>query len=178
MDFEFWVTYSLSTFEKTGQGSGVIGASAYQQLHEGTGLVVVPYAAIADEQIDLEALRAAMSLSVDTSAETFRMQFLTAGMGQAMTYQRKEAEARAWLDDNTIRTPFLEAEAAGCGITVEELVSVVIARADQWELIGALIEGERMGAKAKIAQGETFADIVRAGRIDWKALIAPSAPAA
>jgi hypothetical protein len=177
MEFEFWVVYSLSTFEKIGQGSGVIGASAYQPLHEGTGLVVVPYAVIADEQLNLDALRGAISLSVDTSAETLRLQFLTAGTGQAMTYQRKEAEARAWLLDNTTRTPFLEAEASACQITIEDLVPVVIARADQWEVVGALIEGERMGAKDKIARGETFADIIKAGRIDWQALVRP-APAA
>lgn len=175
---EYWIVYSLDTFQEVYRGSGNVGSSAYQQMPEGTGLVVVPYAVIANGPLDLEALRAAMSLFVDTSAEDFRLQFLTAGMGQAMTYQRKEAEARAWLADNTTRTPFLEAEASACDITVEELVPVVIARADQWEVVGALIEGERMGAKAKIAQGETFADIVKVGRIDWQALLASPAPAA
>ena len=61
---------------------------------------------------------------------------------------------------------------------IAELVPVVIDRADQWEVVGALIEGERMGAKDKIARGETFADIVKVGRIDWQALVKPPASAA
>ena len=175
---EYWIVYSLDTFEQVYRGSGNVGSSVYQQLPEGLGLIVVPYAVIADGKFDIEALRAAMNLFVDASAEAFRLQFLTAGAGQAMTYQRKEAEARAWLLDNTARTPFLVAEASSCGVTIAELVPVVIARADQWEVVGALIEGERMGAKDKIARGETFADIVKVGRIDWQALVEPPASAA
>jgi hypothetical protein len=175
---EYWIVYSLDTFQEVYRGSGNPGSSVYQPLPEGLGLVVVPFSVIAKGDIDMEALRAAMNLFVDGSAEAFRLQFLTAGAGQALTYQRKEAEARAWLLDNTARTPFLEAEASSCGVTIAELVPVVIDRADQWEVVGALIEGERMGAKDKIARGETFADIVKVGRINWQALVEPPASAA
>jgi hypothetical protein len=175
---EYWIVYNLETGSELYRGSGNTGSSAYQQVPEGAGLLVVPYAVIADAALDLEALRGALNLYVDTSAEAFRMKFLTAGAGQALTYQRKEAEARAWLLDNTARTPFLEAEASGRDITVETLVPEVIARADQWEVVGALIEGERMGAKDKIARGETFADMVKVGRIDWQALVPPAPGAA
>ncbi|WP_277969315.1 hypothetical protein [Sphingomonas echinoides] len=175
---EYWIVYSLDNFEEMYRSQGNVGASAYQQVPKGAGLLVVPFSVIgANGAINIEALRAAMNDFVDASAEAFCLRFLTPGTTQAMRYLRKETEARAWLLDNTTRTPFLEAEASACDVTVEELVPVVIQRADQWEVVGALIEGERMGAKAKIAQGETFADIVKVGRIDWQALLAPPAPA-
>lgn len=172
---EYWIVYSLDTFEEVYRGSSSIGDSVNQQLPPGTGLIVVPYAVIADGPLNLDALRGAMYAFVDKTANDFCAQFITPGENQMLRYLKKEAEARAWLLDNTVSTKFLSSEAADKGITVEELVPVVIARADEWATVGGPVEGRRVAVKDRIAAADTFADIVRLGRVDWAALVASAA---
>lgn len=120
----------------------------------------------------LDTLRAEQERKVDAEAEAFRQNFITPGSGQALTYQRKEAEARGWASDGDPATaPFLAAEASATGVSIDDVAAEVIAAADQWTQIGALIEGRRMGAKAAIADADTLAAIEAAGDIEWAELL-------
>ncbi|PCG08681.1 hypothetical protein COA17_11025 [Sphingomonas ginsenosidimutans] len=121
---------------------------------------------------DLPALRARAVIAIDAAAEAARMRFLTPGQGQAMTYQRKEAEARAWLVDNDVEAPFLAAEAAARGMTIAALAAEVVALADRWAVVGSTIEGLRMGAKAAVTAAGTRAAIEAATDVDWGAIVA------
>ncbi|WP_051272990.1 hypothetical protein [Sphingomonas phyllosphaerae] len=167
---EYWIIYHVATGELLIRGSGERGSAAQQQLPDGTAIIAVPQKVVAQPEIDLAALRAACIYSVDVEAEAARGRFLTAGSGQAMTYTRKETEARAWTADNSIATPFLSAEANARGLTLADLIAEVIGQADAWVTIGAAIEARRMGAKAAIAAAATFGGIVAARNIDWSAL--------
>ena len=43
---EYWIVYSLDTFQEVYRGSGNPGSSVYQPLPEGLGLIVVPFSVI------------------------------------------------------------------------------------------------------------------------------------
>lgn len=167
---EYWIVYDLVSGNERWRGSGVAGSAAGQELPEGLGLVVVPPQSLAGVELDLDMLRVMASEQIDAGAEMVRQQFLTPGAGQAMTYQRKEAEARSWIADKKAATPFLTAEADARGMTIAALVSEVIGNADAWTKIGAAIEGMRMGAKAAVAAAKTLGGIVDASKVKWATL--------
>ena len=172
---EHWIVYDLATGEPRYRGSGPTGSARSQLLPDGLALVLVPQAVVVGADLDFAALRAGMAANVDEQAEQVRQQFLTPGAGQAMTYTRKEAEARAWTAESSIPTPFLSAEAAARGMTVADLAAEVIQFADAWTLIGSAIEGRRMGAKAAIGTAGNLGAIVAAGTVDWSTIGAPGA---
>lgn len=169
---EYWIVYDLATGEELYPGSGTAGAAAYQQLPEGAGIMLVPQAVLATQPRNLAALKAALAARVDAEAEALCLRFVTPGTTQAMRYQRKEAEARAWLDDNSVTGPFLAAEAADCEMSVAEVVAEVMAMADPWLLIGSRVEARRMRTKRRIAAAQTFGGIVLAAQADWDTLLA------
>lgn len=170
---EYWIVYDLATGAPLYPGSGSPGTAALQPLPEGAGLVLVPRQVMTADwpNLDLAPLRAALAIEVDQQAEQVRLRFLTPGAGQAMTYTRKEAEARAFVADAGAATPFLAAEAPARGMTVAELAAEVIALADAWCLIGSAIEGLRMGAKTAIARAATLGEIVAAARVSWEEVL-------
>ena len=167
---DFWIVYDLASGEERWRGSGSVGSAAQQQLPEGLGVVIVPQAALVGAMLDLSVLRDTAAANIDAQAEAVRQSILTPGAGQAMTYQRKEAEARAWSLNNDTTTPFLSAEADARGMTIADLAAEVIQLADAWVATGATIEGLRMGAKAAVGRAATLGAIVAAGKVDWSAL--------
>ena len=167
---EYWIVYDLASGAERWRGSGVTGAAAGQVLSEGLGIVLVPSAALGGETLDLDVLRETAAASIDAQAEAMRQSILTPGAGQAMTYQRKEAEARAWSLDNDTITPFLSAEAGARGLTIADLAAEIIQLADAWVAVGAAIEGLRMGAKAAVRRAANLGAIVAAGTVDWSVL--------
>lgn len=166
---EHWIVYDVATGEPRYRGAGPAGAGTTQPIADGLSLVVVPQAVIEGAELDLSVLRAAVADRIDAQAEQVRQAFLTPGAGQAMTYQRKEAEARAFITDPSTAVPFLEAEAVGRGISIADVAAEVISSADRWIAAGALIEGRRMRAKAMLAEATTFGAIVSVSRVDWSA---------
>lgn len=175
---EYWIVYDIASGEPLYPGSGTLGQAAVQQVPEGAELMMVPQQILlgrAWPNLDLAILRIALSNGIDAEAEQIRQRFLTPGAGQAMTYQRKEAEARAWMADNTAPTPFLSAEAPARDVTVADLAAEVIMLADQWTAIGSAIEGLRMGAKAALQRAGTFGQIIAAAKVDWDSIRAPAA---
>lgn len=105
---------------------------------------------------------------IDRMAEEARAGFLTPGAGQALTYQRKEEEARAWTEQSDEADfPFLQAEAAATDVTVSELAAIVVVQADFWRTIGAQIEGIRMGAKKAIRDADSIEEVAMALDVTW-----------
>lgn len=141
------------------------------QAAAGEAVVAVPPGVIGWPDIDLAPLRQHLKVRLDEEAEVFRLRFITAGAGQAVTYMRKEAEARAWLADSGAATPMLSAEAAAIGVNLSEIVAEVVASADQWVAIGSAIEARRRATKTILNAAGNIAQMVAAAQVDWEALL-------
>lgn len=121
--------------------------------------------------LDLTVLRPALYARIDAEAEAFCKGFVTPGETQMVRYQRKEAQARAYLADSNASVPMLEAEATATGVTVATLAATVVAIADAWGGIMDVVEGARIGAKKAVLAAATAPDAVLAAQVDWQALI-------
>jgi hypothetical protein len=172
---EYWIVYDLVSGIERYRGAGSIGTAELQSLPEGLGIVLVPPAAVQQAEVDLGVIRASVAAQIDMQAEQARQVFLTPGAGQALTYQRKEAEARAWVADHSAPVPFLAAEAAARAVPIAELAAAVIERADTWTAAGSAIETLRIGAKATVGNASTLGAIVGASRVEWSSILPPSA---
>lgn len=80
---------------------------------------------------------------------------------ERLTFDKQEAEARAWLTDNTAPTPFVDALAAGRQMDKAELVSRIIAKADAFALASGSLTGQRQRYEDMLDVAET-ADAVAA----------------
>lgn len=105
------------------------------------------------ENLD-EARRHCLS-SVDSAAESARMQHLTPGSGQSMTYEAKHQEALAGGG------PMISAEADALDMTVQEVVDSVLVARQEWQVLGAQIEAARLKAKKQIRVAATAAEMHR-----------------
>ncbi|MBB4860381.1 antitoxin component HigA of HigAB toxin-antitoxin module [Novosphingobium chloroacetimidivorans] len=168
---EYYFVYSRATGEILARNSGPEGASLLGSNNEERGNFVVPYSIWDSYPVDLDGIKAVAAARLDQAAEAFRLQFITPGAAQAMTYQTKAAEAVAYLADDTAPVPFLSAEAQACGMTVADLALEVSARAASWTVIGAQIEALRMSRKLTIQQAANLAEIAQAMVVDWSAAV-------
>lgn len=168
---EYWIVYDAATGAECYRGTSTTpGSAAAQQVGDGLAVFPVSKAVFQSAPLDLDGVRAEQCAGIDADAEATRSLFITPGSGQAMTYLRKEAEADAWLADNSASVPFLEAEAAATGVTVAALAALVSARAAQWAAIGPKIEAARMGAKQAVLAAGNLAAIAAARAVDWAAV--------
>lgn len=168
---EYWVVYELDSGKPLYRGSGSIGTAAVQPVREGAALILVPQAILQKpDEIDLDALREALTIGVDNEAERMRGRFITALPGQVGAYVLKAQVARRWTADNTSSTVGLASEAKSRRMTIADLAAEVIAREDSWLLASDAIEGVRFGAKLAIAEAQTFGAIVEASKLDWSVL--------
>lgn len=101
-----------------------------------------------------EAVRHYLDI-VDQQAESARMQHLTPGSGQSMTYEVKHQEALAGGG------PMISAEAEALGMTVQEVIDSVLVACQQWQVLGAQIEAARLKAKKAIREAQTAAEMHR-----------------
>lgn len=121
---------------------------------------------------DLATLKADALRSIDAAAEEYRLQFLTAGSGQAMAYRQKLDEARAFVADPEIDpalVPHIIAEASATGMTPADKAAQIIATFDGWVQISAGIEGKRAAAKAAVEAAQTAEEVATAASVDWAA---------
>lgn len=121
---------------------------------------------------DLATLKADALRSIDAAAEEYRLQFLTAGSGQAMAYQQKLDEARAFVADPEIDpalVPHIIAEASATGMAPADKAAQIIATFDGWVQISAGIEGKRAAAKAAVEAAQTAEEVATAASVDWAA---------
>ena len=105
----------------------------------------------------LADLKAALKVQVDALAETERLKYITPGAGQAMTYQQKVDEARAFKAASNPKAadyPVLSSEVGITAETLSEVADIVLAAFAQWQQIGAMIESIRLGAKRDIDAAE------------------------
>lgn len=123
---------------------------------------------------ELDAREARLHAQIDREAGVFRKRFITDVPGQQQTYAEKEREARAWTADaDPADFPFLAAEAAARDVSIADVAALVIATADAWRLLGAAIEGARMGSKAAVTAAKTAGDwgaMADAAQINWEDL--------
>ncbi len=123
-----------------------------------------------DPPVPLSDIKTALKAQVDAAAERERARYITPGAGQAMTYQAKADEARRLAADpspDAADYPLLSAEV---GITAPDLVAVgavVLAAYQAWQVIGAAIEGARLGAKQAIDLAEDEATARAAAEVVW-----------
>ena len=78
---------------------------------------------------------------------------------ERLTFDKQEAEARAWLTDNTAPTPFVDALAAGRQMDKAELVSRIIAKADAFALASGSLTGQRQRYEDLLDVAETPEDV-------------------
>ena len=74
---------------------------------------------------------------------------------ERLTFDKQEAEARAWLADNTAPTPFVDALAAGRQMDKAELVSRIIAKADAFAIASGSLTGQRQRYEDLLDVAET-----------------------
>ncbi|MFA7597665.1 MAG: hypothetical protein WCY92_15060, partial [Novosphingobium sp.] len=112
---------------------------------------------------------------IDHDAGLFRARFITDVPGQSQTYVEKEREALAYATDPEGSYPFLAAEAAATGRTIAQVAAEVAGTAAAWRMLGAAIEGARIGAKRAVSaakDGGDWAGMEAAAAVDWEALLA------
>lgn len=106
---------------------------------------------------DLATVKTEIKASIDGAAEASRLQYITAGAGQALAYQRKEAQARDCLanyDEQSPPTegtyPALDGEVDITADSILGVATIVVATADGWAAIADTIETTRLGSKKDV----------------------------
>lgn len=121
--------------------------------------------------LPLDQIKAQLRRQVDMAAEAERLNYITGGAGQAMTYSRKVEEARACLaaaEPAPQDYPLLAATIGIDGADVVAVAQLVIAMDAQWTQIGAAIEAVRLGSKAAIdAADDEAAARAAAASVAW-----------
>lgn len=121
----------------------------------------------------LEEVRLAAYLRVDGEAGQARLRYITSVPGQAETYTRKEAQARAWQASGFAGAApsFIAAEAAALGVPAQQVAEEVIGLADFWEQAkGPEIEAARIAGKAAVRAATSEASILAAADAAVQAL--------
>lgn len=77
---------------------------------------------------------------------------------EKLTFAKQEAEARAYVADNTVPTPVLSQIASDRGTTVDVLVPKVIAKADQFMILTSSVAGQRQKYEDDLAAAYTASD--------------------
>ena len=120
---------------------------------------------------DLGALKAELKAAVDQAAENERLKYITPGAGQAMTYQQKVDEARAFKVASNPKAadyPVLSSEVGITAETLSEVSDIVLTAFAQWQHIGAAIETVRLGAKRDLdAAADEAAARAIVDAIEW-----------
>ncbi|MEM9085296.1 MAG: hypothetical protein AAGB23_05185 [Pseudomonadota bacterium] len=122
---------------------------------------------------DFTDLDTALLAKIDKEAGEFRSQFITSIPGQETTYILKEGEALAWDDatSDPADFPYLREEAAAKGISIGQLVGIVLATATAWRALNPKIEANRTAAKDAVLAATTIADKHAAAQVNWAGLL-------
>ncbi len=118
--------------------------------------------------------REAVRNEIDTAAERSRLLFITAGAGQALTYQQKRAEADRFAESTAEERangsfPLID---ASLGIDGEDRAAVaarVRTTTAAWTALAATIERLRLGGKVAATAATTWAELEAAKTINWPA---------
>lgn len=83
------------------------------------------------------------------------------------SWPKQEAEARAWLADNTAPTPWIDGAANARGITKQELVTLIIANADALAPLHGALTGKRQMLRDQIDALGPNATAEQLNTIQW-----------
>ena len=108
---------------------------------------------------------------LDAAVEAIRGRFITLSAGQSMVYQEKEREALAYLADNSVVGPHLEAEVGITGETLFQVATVITFMANQWRLISSRIESKRLATKTAIDSATSHAAVLSCLNINWESVL-------
>ena len=120
----------------------------------------------------IDTLKLTLTTQVDADAEAARLLWITAGSGQALTYEQKRIEAERMATDPAPQPDAYPLLAAEVGITADTLAAVgalVRARAAAWTAIAAQIESLRLQAKAAVMAATNAAEARAAAVVNWPA---------
>lgn len=123
-----------------------------------------------NESPTLEDLRSSALAQIDALAESARLRYMTGGAGQALTYQKKAAEAKSYLstsNPNATDYPMLSAEVGLTSDTLLGVAQIVAAKDAAWGLVGGDIERIRLGAKTAIRAAVSVEAINAALSVAW-----------
>ena len=153
----------------------IVGVPDHPSILANTGPDEVGYAvpqqAVMTFPIDMPMIRAFYHARIDQEAGEQRGKFITDVPGQAQTYQRKEAEARAWTEGDEVANPdaypFMIAEATLRGVSVAQVRDDILAQVNALTPIAALIEARRICAKRAVDAAPDIPAIAQAATVDW-----------
>ena len=74
---------------------------------------------------------------------------------ELLTFDKQEAEARAWTEDNSAETPLVDALAAGRTMAKAELVRRIVAKADAFAVAVGYYTGQRQKYEDMVKSAET-----------------------
>ena len=104
----------------------------------------------------LDELKAQAKIEIDNQAGVTRSKYITVAPGQEATYISKEQQARAYkaagYPASTADYPYIAAEVAANegDLTATEAADQIIAKADEWAVLGAIIEQTRLAGKRDV----------------------------
>lgn len=128
---------------------------------EGGSVTVLDAAPVlAAPVLSLPMLKIDAKQQIDARAEQIRCLVLTQGAGQALVYERKRAEAAAYLAGQPGPFPMLQSEV---GITSPDIASQAALVADisaQWVALAAAIETVRLGGKMAVEAAGSAEQVV------------------
>lgn len=130
----------------------------------------------------IEEVKVEITKKIDVRAEAERLKYITGGVGQAMIYQEKVAQAieysKAYADykanpkanakPNDNAYPLLSAGIGTDGATLLEVAETILHSYAIWRELSAAIEAIRLKAKSEIANAATVDEAQRiADAIEW-----------
>ena len=102
-------------------------------------------------------------VQIDKLAGEKRLQYITDGAGQEVTYTAKLADAQAYILAGypTDVTPYhwIDAEATATGNTPTNVADFIVYTAHAWAEVGSKIEGARQAAKIGVNAATTIGDV-------------------
>lgn len=127
---------------------------------------------LALDEMTTDQLNVFYHQKIDFEAGEFRKNFITSVPGQEAIYRIKQIEAETWAEGaDPAGFPYLSAEANVRGISLADMVAMILQIAAQWTAISVAIEAQRIGAKEAVTAAATPADKQTAANVDWAALV-------
>lgn len=164
-----------------------LDGQAIDGLYPGCLVLSVPNDTPVEEDqiwpVDLDVLQTAACARIDARAETLCNQVITPGSAQMARYQRKEGQARDYLEALQAGTlppdaaalaaayPAVIGEVGITAATPEAVATTIVAMADAWWAYGDAVEASRLaGKRAVMAAGDPAGVAAAEASIVWPGL--------
>lgn len=110
--------------------------------------------------LSLDDLEKEKASEIDTKSQEFVDQKMESYPAfEMLTFERQEREARAFLADDTVATPTLEPITTARNLTVLEIATRVVAKADALNAVAASVAGQRQAYHDQLADAVQAQDI-------------------